>query len=656
VPANQPPVLAEIEDKEVEAGTLLSFVVSALDPDGDKVFIKSAKMIDGSPISTIGAELVCSPEGITRFNWTPTDEQAGKKYYVCFQAADDKGAVSESLTVKIYVKEVNNPPIIEHIENRETFINQDLAFYIKASDLDNDNIALSAQLANGEPLSSIGAVFYDLAGGKGRFVWRPDSNQGTAEGKIYHVIFRAVDYHGASTSETTEIKVIIPVPCITEISPASGWPNSSISIYGKNLYSQDVKVKFASEENGETIVSGLWESYFISCKIPQLKAGEYDVTVIANGLESNAQKFTVALEKPRIDSIKQGDNARAYIIEGEFFGEAQNERNRVEINGHFSQKIEGWSKNRIVFSLSDSVQKEGTYYVRVIAAGGISKYKSIYYALPAGIEISHTPIEAIVKGQNLILKVKVANPQNLRYLKVRYRYYREWKPKWRYWSFRWRYWSYGTRYFYNNNPDDKTIYTATIPCSDAIEGKGNVRYYIYGKDKKGKNYRVASVSVNVEAESIKSVFIGDVNLDGKVRSDDAIITLSYIRRRRLQYSQLISIAKNIAFSRMDIDGDGKITHQDENYISRLAVGLSIPFFPAGGSGDINGNGRVGADDRILVMSYMKTGSFNSLQLRNIIPFARKTAFTQMDVNKDGRINSNDVVNILRLAAGLDMLT
>jgi hypothetical protein len=115
-----------------------------------------------------------------------------------------------------------------------------------------------------------------------------------------------------------------------------------------------------------------------------------------------------------------------------------------------------------------------------------------------GIELKHTLVEEVEKRQNLTLKVKVDNPHNVRYLKTRYEYYREIKLEFWRWQWTWKFWVYGGRYLSNRNSDDKTIYTADIPCSEAVEGEGKVRYYIYGRDKSGKTHNTGWVSVDVK--------------------------------------------------------------------------------------------------------------------------------------------------------------
>lgn len=78
---NRPPVLAPIGDKAVEEGVLLSFIISASDPDDDRL----AFSVDGLPG---GAEVIDNGDGTARFSWLPSTGQAGE-YPVNFTVTDD---------------------------------------------------------------------------------------------------------------------------------------------------------------------------------------------------------------------------------------------------------------------------------------------------------------------------------------------------------------------------------------------------------------------------------------------------------------------------------------------------------------------------------------------------------------------------------------
>ncbi|MBU1121974.1 MAG: PKD domain-containing protein, partial [Candidatus Omnitrophica bacterium] len=600
---NRSPVLDPIEDKEVDAGTRLSFIVSASDPDGDKVFIKGAKMLDGSSISTIGAELICDLEGITRFNWTPTVEQAGKNYYVCFEAVDDKRVVSEPLTVKIEVK-INHIPYFSAIGNKTIDEGELLEFTVSANDCDGDELTYTVRdlpqgavfkgqnfkwiptydqagvynmlfivddnkggknieaitisvhnkvntppkiffmFCSQEQEVEVGQLLEFIVVGKdaendvfhiaatipeeitnatfvqkanalgGVFRWKPTNAHA---GKSYCISFDAVDRHYARSNTLIaeiNVKAVNKPPVFTAV-PAEHYQvkpgqslNFPVSVYdsdgdtimlsakvvdGEQLISLDsIGAKFIGSSlgtNGYNTKTFIWT--------PKVEHGgnEYSVVFESNddrgGRVSKTVTFAVIPSRAEIYSIElDAKDTRKCIIKGGDFGE-RNEHSIVYF-GIYGE-IVSWSDKEIVCILPEKIINQKIIYLCVHTRGGWSEWKSFSYRVSKEIKISHVSVKEVEKGQNLTLQVKVDNPQNVRYLKVRYKYYKEFN--WRNRS--WKYWSYGRRYVYNKNPDDKTIYTATIPCSRVVEGKGNVKYYIYGRDKSGKTHQIEWISTDV---------------------------------------------------------------------------------------------------------------------------------------------------------------
>src|SRR5207342_976087 len=106
---NQAPVLAPIGNRTVVEGTLLTFVVSATDPD--------------LPANTLTYSASGLPAGATfdaatrTFSWTPTNAQGpGVFNGITFSVSD--GVVSVSETIAITVTEVNQAPVLAPIGNR----------------------------------------------------------------------------------------------------------------------------------------------------------------------------------------------------------------------------------------------------------------------------------------------------------------------------------------------------------------------------------------------------------------------------------------------------------------------------------------------------------------------------------------------------------
>ena len=148
---NRSPVLSPIGNKSVNENALLSFTVSATDPDGDKVTITAADL-------PIGAAF----DGKT-FSWTPTYDQAGT-YKITFSAAD--GTLNSSETITITVNNTNRPPVFEAIGNKAVYKGILLEFTISATEPDGDTLTYSA-----DKLPQ-GATFKSQT-----FSWRPTYEQ-----------------------------------------------------------------------------------------------------------------------------------------------------------------------------------------------------------------------------------------------------------------------------------------------------------------------------------------------------------------------------------------------------------------------------------------------------------------------------------------------
>jgi len=185
-PVNQPPVLAPIGPKTVNEGQLLSFRISATDPDGTK----PALTIANKPTNAV---FVDSGNGAGSFVWTPDFSQAGV-YNVTIKASD--GQLSDSEIVQLTVNNVNRPPVLSAIGAKSVNEGQTLSFKITATDPDGNPITLTAL---NKPTNS---TFVDSSGGKGGFVFNPDFTQNG----VYNVTFIASD-GSLADSEIVQITV-----------------------------------------------------------------------------------------------------------------------------------------------------------------------------------------------------------------------------------------------------------------------------------------------------------------------------------------------------------------------------------------------------------------------------------------------------------------
>ncbi|MFQ5498646.1 MAG: Ig-like domain-containing protein [Candidatus Zixiibacteriota bacterium] len=184
---NQIPILAAIGSQSTGEGTLLSFGLSALDPDSTIPSLSSSTL-------PLGASFVDNGDGSASFDWTPSFVQAGS-YSVTFFATD--GVLVDSEVVAITVNEAGNQaPVLASIGPRATTEGINLNFSVSASDADATTPSLTTSA-----LPS-GANFVDNGDGTGSFDWTPNFIQSGT----YNVTFYAGDGL-ASDSEVVTITV-----------------------------------------------------------------------------------------------------------------------------------------------------------------------------------------------------------------------------------------------------------------------------------------------------------------------------------------------------------------------------------------------------------------------------------------------------------------
>jgi hypothetical protein len=131
---NRPPVLGSIGSKSVDEGDLLTFTVTASDPDGDGLTFSASNVPPGASFNPS-----------TRvFNWTPAFGAAGN-YNVTFTVTDGGVfAETDSEVVTISVGNVNRSPVLGSIGSKSVDEGDLLTFIISASDPDGDILTYSA--------------------------------------------------------------------------------------------------------------------------------------------------------------------------------------------------------------------------------------------------------------------------------------------------------------------------------------------------------------------------------------------------------------------------------------------------------------------------------------------------------------------------------
>jgi len=162
--ANTTPVLAEIGEKTVNEGDLLSFTAAATDSD-IPVNVLTFSLID----APIGAD-IDPVTGI--FTWIPGEEQGPGSYFVTIRVTDDgMPNLYDQKTITIAVNEVNTTPVLMPIGDQAVDEGNLLSFTAVATDSDIPSNVLTFSLM-GAPS---GAVIDPLTG---VFNWTPGEEQG----------------------------------------------------------------------------------------------------------------------------------------------------------------------------------------------------------------------------------------------------------------------------------------------------------------------------------------------------------------------------------------------------------------------------------------------------------------------------------------------
>ena len=201
---NRPPVLNPIGDQTIVEAQMLTFVVTASDPDGGTLTLSASNLPPGATFDAATG----------RFSWTPTYDQAGDYPNVEFTVTDSGYPVEvDSKLINISVGNTNRQPVFASVGPQIVDENQPLAFYVKASDPDGDPIAYSTgALPQGASFNA----------GTGLFSWRPDNTQSGT----YTVIFYASD-----GSKSGEIEVSITVGDVpTPLEWADGTINTVLAL------------------------------------------------------------------------------------------------------------------------------------------------------------------------------------------------------------------------------------------------------------------------------------------------------------------------------------------------------------------------------------------------------------------------------------------
>ncbi|HBF35862.1 MAG TPA: hypothetical protein DDW50_00900, partial [Firmicutes bacterium] len=127
------PVLNSLPDYTVDEGKLLSFILSASDPNGDLLVYSCTNLPTGASLDPLSG----------KFSWTPSYTQDGT-YHLQFTASNAR-QLTDSKTASIVVNRAVQPPVMTAFSNPISgTTGTAVAFTVHASDPDGDSLAYSA--------------------------------------------------------------------------------------------------------------------------------------------------------------------------------------------------------------------------------------------------------------------------------------------------------------------------------------------------------------------------------------------------------------------------------------------------------------------------------------------------------------------------------
>ena len=197
--SSNPPTLNNPGGRSVQAGSPLSFAVTATDSDGP-----------GPLVLDISASTPALPAGVFTdngggngtFNWTPTNAQAGT-YTVTFRARENNGSGQASTQNVTITVNANSAPSLANPGNKTVIAGSSLTFGLSASDVDGPS-PLVLDVSTATPALPAG-VFIDNGGGNGLFNWTPTNNQAGT----YNVTFRVRENGGNGQASTQNISIVV---------------------------------------------------------------------------------------------------------------------------------------------------------------------------------------------------------------------------------------------------------------------------------------------------------------------------------------------------------------------------------------------------------------------------------------------------------------
>jgi len=384
---DRPPVLTVPGAQSTDENVLLTFDVSATDPDGTTPVMTTGTLPAGAGFADNG-------DGTGTFTWTPTYDQADV-YTVMFYAADASN--TDSATVEITVNDVDRAPVLTVPGAQSTDENVLLTFDVSATDPDGTTPVMTAGTM------PAGAGFADNGDGTGTFTWTPTFDQA----EVYTVMFYAADASNTD-SGTVEITVnnVNRAPVLDQVAAGPQFVDEGMTlVLAVSASDPDGTIPVLTAENvmpnAELVDNGDGTGTF-TFNPDTSQAGDYVVTFIASdGALADSEVVAIFVNdvQPDIELVVD-DTPRSYtFIEGDGVSDSVLVEENYGRNIDFTLSgAEGWLVVPAVnyttpdygdYSISTTGLTPGDYFDTLFVTAGDAVNS------PIGIPIDLTVIAAV---------------------------------------------------------------------------------------------------------------------------------------------------------------------------------------------------------------------------------------------------------------------
>jgi hypothetical protein len=230
---NSAPSINPIGDRTVDEGALLSFTVTATDPD------VPAQTLSFGLVGTVpaGAQ-INSSSGL--FTWTPGENQRGTTHTVRVRVTDNGSpARSATNTFTATVNESNAAPVLALISDKSVHSGELLSFTATATDSDLPPQTLTYSLAPGAPSGAT------IAGQSGAFSWTPNTSAGASTNPV---TVRVLDNGSPPAQHQRSFQIEVVPLRILSISRAGGDVTLTLRVIPGRTY----RVQYKDDLNAGT--------------------------------------------------------------------------------------------------------------------------------------------------------------------------------------------------------------------------------------------------------------------------------------------------------------------------------------------------------------------------------------------------------------------